>query len=255
MGILSPGAVDYHLANQVGNLSINPQNPCSLTCWISAVINTSTTMSMVGTYNTYTSGGTGIQMGTRSELSNGFTVWTWGGGHLVDTNNNAGGNLFTFTDNVWYHYAYVFDGTYNRLYINGNLINQVNNSTGVSVTTGATGYASQLAGTITAVYVNGYPSGGTSETGTFSFTDISHFNRALSAQEVLSLYSINGPRDGIIYGDVTSYFCGEKSIGSVANSVTDESGNGNLLTPLGAATGVNFTYVADNLSGDARPPL
>ncbi len=254
MAIQSPGAVDYHLTNQVGNLSFNPLAPCSLVVWISGVLSTGATNSQIGTYNTYTSGGTAVQMGVRNAAGR-FVVWTWGAGVLVDTQSASGGLLVTIPDNVWTHYAYTFDGTYHNLYVNGVLINQVNNSTGVSVTTGVATYSPQLAGTITAVFINGYPTGGANETGTFSFSDISHFNRTLSAAEVLTMYSCGGPKDGIIYSEVSSYFCNEGNVGATVTSVVDESGGGNILTPYGTATGVNFTYVTDVSSGDTRPPL
>lgn len=234
MAITAPGAVDYHLSNSVGSLSINPQIACSLSCWINGqVFSGGTRVSMVGTYNTSTSGGTAIQIGTTAG-ANTVDCWTWGGAILV------GSTGITIANGVWYHVVYTFDGTTHRLYINGTLNN--------------TGTTAQLAGTITAVYINGFPTGGTTETGIFSFTDVSHFNRTLSASEILTMYTCDGARDGIVYGEDTSYFCNEGYVGSIVSSVMDESGHGNTLTPLGAAPGVNFVYSSDSLS-DIRPVL
>lgn len=255
MAIISPGAVDYHLASQTGNLSINAQQPVTLMAWINAVINTSGTRSMVGTYNTATSGGTAIQMGARNATGR-FVVWTWGAGVLVDTASSGGGLLITIPDNTWTHYAYTFDGTYHRLYINAQLINEVNNATGVSTITGVTGYSSQLPGTITAVYINGYPSGGANETSVFSVDDTRYFSRALTDTEILSAYSTAGNKDGIVENIECSYLFNNGTPGSVASFIPDVSGGGqNTLTPIGSATGVNFTYTTSFITSDTRPPI
>ena len=253
MGIQTPGAVDYHLTNTTGALSINPMLPCTLACWINGTLSTGNTYSMVGTYNSSSAGGTAIQLGTKNAAGL-FAVWTWGGGILVDTQASGGGLLITIPDNTWHHYTYTFDGTLHKLYIDGNLINTVNNATHTSSVTGITTYTSQIAGTITAVYINGFPSGGAAETGTFSVADISYFNRCITPAEVQTLYNCDGGRDGIVYGKVSSYYLNEGSIGSTASSIIDESGLGNTLVPIGGATGVNFTYVIDPLSGDTNPP-
>lgn len=254
MAVTSPGAVDYHLASQTGSLAINPQNPVTLMCWVNGVYSTSNTHSMIGTYNTATSGGTAIQIGTRNAAGR-FVAWTWGAGVLADTQASGGGLLVTVPDNTWVHVAYTYDGTYNNLYINGVLINQVNNSTGVSATTGVTGYASQLPGTIGAVFINGYPSGGANETSSFMFDDVLYYNRALSADEILTAYSTAGDRDGIWDGMVAGFLFNEQPPGNVASNVVDYSGLGNNLTPIGTATGVNFTYATSYIENDTRPPL
>ena len=152
-----------------------------------------------------------------------------------------GGTPATVSNGVWYHIAYTFDGTTHRLYINGSICN--------------TGTTTQLAGTITAIYINGYPGGGTAETGTFSVDDISYFSRTLSSDEVLTAYTTAGDRDGIRYGCTSSILFSEGATGATANNCLDYTGNGNSLTPIGAATGVNFTYSASYIAGDTRPPL
>jgi hypothetical protein len=235
MAITTPGAVDYHLASQSGNLSINPLAANTLMCWI----NTGTGMwsggarrSMVGTYNTATSGGTAIQIGTSSGAGE-CSCWTWGGTVLV------GSTGITMVDNTWYHIAYSFDGTTHRLYINGVLNN--------------TATTAQLSGTITAIYINGYPGGGTAETGTWTVDDVSYFNRTLTANEILTAYTTAGERDGIMYGNTADLLFSEGTPGSVANNCVDYSGNKNNLTPIGAATGVNFVYASSPIENDARP--
>ena len=238
MAVTTPGAVDYHLASQTGTMSINPQVANTLMCWINAQTWTGgNTNSMVGTYNTATSGGTAIQIGTRNGTGN-CDVWSWGG--LVLASSSGGTGITTLTNGTWYHITYTYDGTTNRLYINGGLTN--------------TSTTAQLAGTITAIYINGYPTGGTSETGLFSTDDISYFNRTLSADEILTAYTTAGDRDGIRYGCTASILFSEGATGTVANNCLDYTGMGNTLTPIGAATGVNFTYSASYINGDTRSP-
>lgn len=236
MAITSPGAVDRHLASQTGLLSINALQPVTLMAWINVDWTITTTLSILGTYNTATSGGTGIQIGIRATDVGNVSVWTWGGTILV---SSAG--AVAPTSNDWTHVAYTYDGTVHRIYINGQFAN--------SATT------AQQAGTITAVYVNGYPSGGAAETGDFSVDDISYFGRTLSADEVLTAYSTGGDKDGLTYQRTASFLCNEGVIGTSVTAVTDLSGLLNTLTPLGTATGSSFTYTVSPINRDTRPAL
>ena len=237
MAITTPGLIDYHLASQTGAFSVNALTPVTLMSWINVDWNTGNTYSMVGTYNTATSGGTAIQIGCRGtpHLGN-VLIWTWGGTVLVSSNG-----VVAPTSNGWTHVAYTYDGTTHRLYVNG----QFANSSTVA----------QLAGTMTAVYINGYPSGGVNETGPFSVDDVVYFNRQLSADEILTAYTTAGDRDGMVYGMIANYAFKEGAAGAVANNVVDYTGNGNNLTPLGTATGVNFTYSNSYIACDTRPPV
>lgn len=239
MAITTPGAVDYHLASQSGSMSINPLVANSLMCWINATTWTGgATNSMIGTYNSATAGGTAIQIGTRNGTGN-CDIWTWGGGVLVSSLGGTG--ITSLTNGSWYHIAYTYDGTTHKLYINGI---QTNTAT-----------TAQIAGTITAIFINGFPTGGTAETGIFSIDDISYFNRTLSASEVLTAYTTSGDRDGLRYGCTASILFSEGTVGAIANNCIDYTGNGNTLTPIGTATGVNFTYSSSYINGDTRPPL
>jgi hypothetical protein len=239
MAITTPGAVDYHLASQTGSLSINPLLANSLMVWLNATTWTGgLTNSMVGAYNSATSGGTAIQIGTRLGTGN-CDVWTWGANVLVSSSGGTG--ITTLSNNIWYHIAYTFDGTTHRLYINGVQTN--------------TGTAGQLSGTITSIFINGYPTGGANETGTFSVDDISYFNRTLSADEILTAYTTAGSRDGIVYGATASCLVNEGTAGTVANNCLDYTGKGNSLTPIGAAVGVNFVYAPSYITTDTRPSL
>lgn len=239
MAITTPGAVDYHLASQTGTMSINPQTANSLLCWINAATWTGgVTNSMIGTYNSATAGGTAIQIGTQAGTGS-CDVWTWGGAQLVSSTGGIG--ITSLTNGTWYHIAYTYDGTTHRLYINGII---TNSST-----------VTQLAGTITAIFINGFPTGDTAETGVFSVDDISYFNRVLSANEILTAYTTAGDRDGISYGCTASILFSEQSVGATANNCLDYTGQGNTLTPIGAATGVNFLYSSSYITSDIRQPL
>ena len=235
MAITSPGAVDYHLAVQSGTLSLNQLNPITFMCWINAQTWGGTvTNSMVGFYTNATTGGSGIQIGTRAGST--CEIWYWGGTVLISSAGGTG--VTTLTNGVWYHIAYTYDGTNNRLYINGT---QTNTNT-----------TAQLAGTNSTIYVNGFPTGTANETGIFSVADISVYNRTLSANEILTSYTTAGDKDGLWYGLQTCNPLNEGYPGNTANSCVDYSGNGNTLTPIGAATGVNFVYVASPITNDTR---
>lgn len=240
MAVTTPGQVDYHLASQSGALSINVLTPLTLMCWLNAPTawNAAATCSMVGTYNTATTGGTAVQIGTRNGTGN-VDCWTWGGGVLVSSAGGSG--IVTLSNATWYHIAYTFDGTTHSLYVNGLITN--------------TAATAQLTGTVTAIYINGFPSGTTNETGTFSVDDISYFNRALAPAEVLTAYTTSGDKDGIWYGLQASILFNEGTPGGTANNCLDYSGNGNRLTPIGAATGVNFVYATSPVENDARSPI
>ena len=235
MAITSPGAVDYHLAVQSGTLALNQQGPFTFMSWInSQTWSGTTTNSMVGFYANATTGGSGLQIGTRAGGT--CEAWYWGGTILVSSSGGTG--VTTLTNGVWYHIAYTFDGTTNRLYINGT---QTNTST-----------VAQLAGTNSTVFINGYPTGGSQETGVFSAADISVYNSALSANEILTAYTTAGDKDGLWYGLQTSNPLNEGYPGNTASSCVDYTGNGNILTPIGAATGVNFVYASSPITSDTR---
>lgn len=236
MSIVSPGAVDRHLASQnvSRTLSINAVQPVTLMCWISSALwSGGSRRSMVGTYNTATSGGTAIQIGTGTG-SGEVTCWTWGGGTLV------GSTGITVANDTWYHFAYTYDGTTNRLYINGALNNSTTNA--------------QQVGTITAVYINGYPGGGTAETGAFSCDDISYFNRTLSADEILTAYSTRGDKGGLVYGLSANFLFNEATTGAIVANCIDYTGGLNDLTHIGAGAG-NFTYATSDVNFDSRRPV
>ena len=236
MAVTSPGAVDYHLAVQTGNLSINQLSSFTLSAWINAATWTGgQTHSMVGLYTNATTGGAGLQFGTRTGTG-AFDVWYWGGTVLISSTGGTG--ITSLTNNTWYHLAYTYTGTTHTMYINGL---QTNTST-----------TTQLAGTDTTVYINGFPTGGTSETGLLTVDDIRVYNRVLSANEIATIYNSMGCTDGIAYGQQYSALFNENAPGATVSTCLDYTGNGNTMSPIGAATGVNFIYASSPITEDTR---
>ena len=235
MAVTSPGAVDYHLAIQAGTLAINQVTPFTISCWINAQVWTGgNRTSMVGFYTNATTGGSGIQVGTGAGTGS-LDVWYWGGTILVSSTGGTG--VTSLTNGVWYHIAYTYDGTTHRLYVNGAITN--------------TSVVAQSTGTSNTVFVNGYPTGGANETGLFTVDDFYIYNRALSANEISTQYATAGDCAGLWYGLQCNNRFGEGT-GTASNCI-DYSGHSNGLTPMGAATGVNFVYSTSATYNDLRP--
>lgn len=191
--------------------------------------------SMVGLYGP-TAPITAVQIGQSLSNVGDIHVWTWGGNSLIST---AG--LFTFTTNTWYHVSYTFDGTSHRLYINGNLIN--------------TTTTPQIVGIYNQVFINGYPTGGTAESGDFQVDDIIVFNRTLSQQEIQTIYETKGLADGITYGCLCRYPLDEGPINTPVNQCYDTHGNPPTLNLFVNQTGPTPIYVNNIAARNYRPPL
>lgn len=223
-------ATDNHLANATATGFTLSTDPCSITVWINAVWSATSVGSFVGMYGPSPSPSTAIQIGRRA---NSLSVWTWGGGVLVSAPSG------TMTDSVWSHVAYTFDGTTHQLYVNGALIN----STTVA----------QIAGQFTTVYINGYPTSTTGEVSACNVDSYTYYNRALTADEVLTMSNSKGARHGITYGQIAAYEFDENSAGVSVSSVVDMTGNGNHLTALGAgATPIAYSYNSTVASSNIR---
>jgi hypothetical protein len=218
-------ATDIHLTSTSSNFP-NAVGPLTFMSWINyANWSAGVTASMVGVY---LPGTTAIQIGTKTN-SGTINIWTWGGGELI----NAVG-LYTPTNNQWIHVAYTYDGINHTLYINGVLI--------------TTSTATQVAGVLTTMYINGYPTGSTNETSTVMIDDTLLFNRVLGLYEINTIYNCAGTRDGIAYGLNARYRYDESAPGDTVTTITDYSGNGNVLTPSGSGTPISYvaTYVAND---------
>lgn len=220
-------ATDTHLTSVASPL-VSVAGPLSLSTWINHSSWNAGTASIVGAY---LAGTTGIQIGTRG--ANQIDIWTWGGGLLVSSNTAT----YTPTNGTWIHIAYTCNGTSHQLYAEGNLV--------------ATATTAQIAGTMTQMYINGYPTGVANETSAALVDDVVFYNRVISADEVKTIASLRGSRDGIVHGALARYKFDELTPGLAVVSVTDYTGNGRTLTPSGA--GATMTYIASPIDIDTTP--
>ncbi len=206
------------------SFTVNAQSPMTLMTWVYASDATAwaNTTSMVGVYGPGAAPSTAIQIGARG--GTGISVWTWGGGTLV--------NFATHSPIAqWNHYAVTFDGTSSWiLYING-----------VQVATATTG---QNAGNLTQTFINGFPTGGTAESGNFAVDDVVFLTRVLNANEIRTFYNLQGPRDGIFQGVIARYTFDEGVIGNVVVQGKDISSTGANMTPTVGTAPVYFTPIA-----------
>lgn len=226
------------LSNAV-TAGVNFQNAASastITCWINAPWS-GATHSYVGLYDEKQRASLGtstaIQLGSRTV--NTFDVWTWGGGILVTSS-------IPTTPGAWVFLAYTFDGTTHRCYVNGVL--------------GGSSTAAQLTGNFDSVYLNGYSGSGSSETATFQLDTYNYYNRALSAAELLTMYTSKGNRHGIVFGSLTRYEFDGGAMGSsvttVPNLTNFSSANSNLA-PIVPAGSTRVSYIAGFAGGNLRP--
>jgi hypothetical protein len=180
---------------------------------------------------------TAIQFGSRA--ANSFNVWTWGGGALVNSTISM-----TPYVNQWAFVAYTYDGTTHRCYVNG--------------VAGGTSTNAQIAGTFDRVYLNGYTNGAAAETSSFQLDTYSYYNRALSADEILTMYTIQGHRHGILYNSVCRYEFSEGAIGSNVSSVpnlTNYNATYSNLIPIVPAGTSRVTLLAGYASANIRPGI
>lgn len=103
----------------------------------------------------------GVQIGLRNNL---LSAWTWGGTALVSVTPPG--------DGAWHHIAYTWDGTTDRLYLDG-------------VVTSATGATPHQAATPTAAYLGTY--NGSAELYGGSLDDVRVYNKTLSAAQITQL--------------------------------------------------------------------
>lgn len=221
-------ASDIQLTGTVSNFS-DITTPFSVSSWIKyadwPLLNV---RSMVGLY---LPGTTAVQLGAGRTAGN-MTVWTWGGGTLIDTNG-----VVTLSQTDFIHFVYTFNGTQHKLYTNGAIVN--------------TTTTAQIPGVPNTIYINGYPTGGANETGVYSVEDTIYFNRELSAEEVLTLYNSRGIRDGIYLNAVARFTFGEGVVGSNVTTVKDYGQYNNTLNAAG--TGSPIVFSEGTIFNDTRP--
>jgi hypothetical protein len=207
-----------------------------------------------GTNNASTVPTTAIQMGAgQSGTANALDVWTWGGTVLVTTGGSPG-----VSSTGWLHAAYTCTAisggsqTHN-IYINGALSATSTNSL-------------QVAGTLTQIFINSFPEVNTGGSGINTYQescnaqldDIRLYNRQLSLQEIQTIYSLRGFRDGITYGLISRHSFNEGAVGTTVSNAIDYSSNGTnndlaVINVNGATTAP--TYAASTANNDARGPL
>lgn len=158
-----------------------------------------------------------------------FRVWLWGGASLVNITTGLP------PTNTWFHAAFTRSGTTNSLYINGEL-------RATTTTTPQTDKFRQA-------LMNGYPTGGASETNNGRVFDMRWYNRALSQPEIETIFNLRG-RDNIVFGMIGRW--GAKMEGTVSAAVSqlvDLSDNTNNMTQIG--TGSNpLEYIEDPFNTD-----
>lgn len=231
-------SADMHLRSSA-SMNLFSTGPFSITCWINANWNTSSTLSLIGIYGPATDTPlaqpvTAVQLGSRT--GNGeLSAWTWGGRQLAQTSNG----VMTSLSNKWIAIAYTFDGTTHRLYAQGVLV--------------AADVAIPTAGFLNQVYINGYPTATTSETGTFQIDKYVLFRRTLTPDEIQTIFVSGGGRHGINNGVVCQYEFDELAQGGNVTSIVDLSGNGNTLTPVGSASPMTYNYVNTYADSNIRP--
>lgn len=237
MSILTT-ATDRHLYSVSSNFTAST-SPFSISVWINAVWNGGTTISMVGMYDgtTVITPTTGLQIGITAATVGAVACWTYGGGIMVQSSANA----MTTYNNTWVNVTYTYDGTTHLIYANGVQL--------------GTGTASQLPGTFTQVYINGYPpAGNANECAVFGVDMYTYFSRTLSANEVLTIYNAAGQRHGIVNGQLAKYEFDELGQGVTVVNVADLTGNGNTLSVIGAGSAITYSYTNSYADSNIRSP-
>ena len=107
-----------------------------------------------------------VQLGFRGST---LIAWSWGGGTLISTTAT--------NDSNWHHAVYTYDGTTDRIYVDGALA--------------ASGTSTHQTAAVTAAYLGTYNAGGELFAG--SLDDVRVYNRAISATEVAILAAGSSP--------------------------------------------------------------
>jgi hypothetical protein len=232
-------ASNSHMYVSGANFSAST-SPYTINVWINANWNGGTVASFVGMYNGVPLTGTpttGLQIGTRNGAGD-VAIWTYGGTVLV-TSANA---VMTPYSNKYAMVTYTYDGTTHRLYLNGVLLN--------------TGTVTQLPGTFTQIFINGYPpTGNANETAAYSLDTYGYYDRDLSADELITIYNSAGTRNGIFFGEIVRYEFDELAEGATATAAVDLSGHNNPMLYSGTGTAITYTYTTSYADSNTRPVL
>ena len=172
-------------------------------------------------------------------LYNNSGVQTWQSGFYVAGNGYGASYAMTISTGVWYHAAVVWDSSTGNvsLYVNGALVATQN-----------TGGFSPVAG---AACCSATPAIGGQYNGTYStmthgtLDDARIYNRALTAQDVMTLYTSTGPLSGDIQTGLIHYWKLDEAPG--ATTAIDIAGGANI-TLAGTATFATGGKVNNDLS-------
>lgn len=107
------------------------------------------------------------------------------------------------------------------------------------------------------MYINGYTTGGASETSTFQLDTYTSYNRALSLDEITTMYTTAGNRHGIVYGCMVRYEFDEAAVGSGITTVYNQTDYIQAYSDLAVvvpAGGTRVTYTAGYTDANLRQP-
>lgn len=209
----------------------------SISVWINALWDgAAKTSSYVGMYN---NGGatSAIQIGSRTAQGQ-CDIWAWGGALIISSTGIA------IPSSTWSNITYTFDGATANLYINGVLNNSAAYTPAVI--------------NFNQVFINGYTTGGTNETATFQVDTYEYFARALSTNEIQTIYGTQGNRHGIVYQELLRYEFDEGSVGSNVAAIYNQSGRvgaANNSLVLNSVRTPSATFAPAYVSHNLRPPV
>lgn len=224
---------DIHLVNSTANAFVSNNAAFTLAGWINGTWNGGGRISMLGIYGPSTPTA-GLQIGTNGIGD--LACWGWSGGALISSTG------MTAYNSTFVHVAYTYDGSTHSLYLNGAL---------VATSTTALAATAQM----NMIYINGYPTGGILETGSFQVDDVNYFSRTLTLEQIQTIYNSRGQRHAIVYGSIATFAFEESAQGTTISSVVDLSGNGNHLSSAGAGSSIKYTYSSGTASINLRPVL
>lgn len=230
-GNIYPIVVEYY--NQGGEGVITMQTGIG-TMFAAPSTYTTIPQSQFNTSGALTQTSTAVQIGTKSG-SGEISVWTYGGGVLVESPANA------MVNNDWVNVCYTWNGNTHRLYVNGA---EWLNST-----------VEQVPGALKYITINGYWPGSEFETDNHIVDSYSLYNRVLDPLEILTIFNADGARHGIWNGLIANYEFDELPEGADATAVPDLTGGGATLLKVGNAASPKYNYQSSHADSNIRPPV
>ena len=212
-------ASGYQLISPVGHLGMNARSPLSLVGRVSSSAWNSAG-NPICLFGIYAPGTTAAQIGTRG--GGAVDVWYWNGGVMV-----SGGTAFV-PNSDYTLIGYSWDGAQSKLIINGNLI--------------ATSAVGPLAGTLDQVGVNGFPTGGISETSASFIDELAVFTRVVTPAEMALWVQQSVQKAGVLDGLRALYAFDEGPVGGPVTMCRDYAGSGDLSLDTTNVGGAGLTY-------------